>query len=288
MRGEMKSLVPMSLFPSPSLTSRTTSRSVGVSVPTRWSVGCVGRDHVVRRRSPPQWTGKLLRPRQIQKPFLPWCFAALPVTFRSWRRRSGSGQRRDPAGCRVPPRTGGQLRQGCPPGRADQRGIRECRARPDTPAEWRRARERRGRRIRDCAVQASDRGGHLVRLRLPQPRGAFDVGQQQRHRAGRQLVHGHIAPVQRRHLRVLAHGLGHMVSRCRATWCRPDTPSAASTSPRPRAKPHSPTASRSPNPSLMPYATPTRCSPCCNRQKLSSRSLPARTALSRTCLKALW
>ena len=29
-------------------------------------------------------------------------------------------------------------------------------------------------------------------------------------------------------------GLGHMVSRCRATWCRPDTPSAATTSPRPR------------------------------------------------------
>ncbi len=39
--------------------------------------------------------------------------------------------------------------------------------------------------VRECAVEPCDGLRHLLRLRFPQPRRAFDVGQQQGHRAGR-------------------------------------------------------------------------------------------------------
>ena len=38
-------------------------------------------------------------------------------------------------------------------------------------------------------IKACDGGRHLVRLGLPEPRGALDVGKQQRHRAGGKLAH---------------------------------------------------------------------------------------------------
>jgi hypothetical protein len=40
--------------------------------------------------------------------------------------------------------------------------------------------------IRQRLVQPRERRGHLLRLRLPEPGGVFDVGQQQRHGARRQ------------------------------------------------------------------------------------------------------
>ena len=43
----------------------------------------------------------------------------------------------------------------------------------------------RGNDVHECAVEPCDGFRHLVRLRFPQPRRAFDVGQQQGHRAGR-------------------------------------------------------------------------------------------------------
>ena len=62
----------------------------------------------------------------------------------------------------------------------------------------------------DRAVQLCQRGGHLLGLGFPQPRRALDVGQQQRHRSGRQqLTQAQLAPGQRWHLRVLAHGSQH-------------------------------------------------------------------------------
>ena len=62
---------------------------------------------------------------------------------------------------------------------------RSCRPRP-----VRRAARRRGRRAgRPSGIKSRNGGRHIVRLGLPQPRGALDVGQQQRHRAGRKLAH---------------------------------------------------------------------------------------------------
>jgi hypothetical protein len=40
-----------------------------------------------------------------------------------------------------------------------------------------------GDEIRSCIIQPCERGRHLVGLGFPQLRGAFDVGQQQRHGA---------------------------------------------------------------------------------------------------------
>ena len=39
------------------------------------------------------------------------------------------------------------------------------------------------------AIEPRDGGRHLLRLRLPEPRRALRVGQQQRHRSGRKLAH---------------------------------------------------------------------------------------------------
>jgi hypothetical protein len=56
-------------------------------------------------------------------------------------------------------------------------------------------------------IQVRNGGGHLVGLRLPHPRRALDVGQQQRHRSGRKVVHAHVAPVR------FAHANQHRVMR---------------------------------------------------------------------------
>ena len=53
--------------------------------------------------------------------------------------------------------------------------------------------------LNQCAVERRYSGGHLVRPRLPQPRRTLDVGQQQRHGAGRQVAHAQIAPFGLRH-----------------------------------------------------------------------------------------
>ena len=58
-----------------------------------------------------------------------------------------------------------------------------------------------GEQVRKRAVQARDGGRHLVRLGLPQPRRALDIGEQQRHRSGWQLAHAQLTPVHRRHVR---------------------------------------------------------------------------------------
>ncbi len=71
-------------------------------------------------------------------------------------------------------------------------------------------------------VQQRQRGGHLLGLGLPQPRRALDIGQQQRHRPGRQqLAHTQFTPGQRRHLRVLAHGSQHRCHNPCKTSARP-------------------------------------------------------------------
>src|SRR6185437_2457642 len=51
------------------------------------------------------------------------------------------------------------------------------------------------------AIQPRHRGRHLLRLALPQPRRALDVGQKQRHRSGRQLAHAQVPPAHRPHVR---------------------------------------------------------------------------------------
>src|SRR6185312_16179538 len=51
------------------------------------------------------------------------------------------------------------------------------------------------------AIKPRHRGRHLLRLALPQPRRALDVGQKQRHRSGRQLAHAQVPPAHRPHVR---------------------------------------------------------------------------------------
>ena len=46
-------------------------------------------------------------------------------------------------------------------------------------------------------VQPGYRGGHLFRLGLPKTGRTLDIGQQQRHRSGRQVAHAQVAPVHR-------------------------------------------------------------------------------------------
>src|SRR5262249_41587842 len=69
-------------------------------------------------------------------------------------------------------------------------------------------------------VEARDRSGHLVGLDLPQPRGALDVCQEQRHRSRRQqLAHAKVAPVDKRCVRAwidLAHASQHAAT----TWAK--------------------------------------------------------------------
>ena len=60
-------------------------------------------------------------------------------------------------------------------------------------------------------IQPRHRGGHLVGLGFPQPRGALDVGQQQRHGARRQLAHAQLAPVS------FAHASQHAIKRIAET-----------------------------------------------------------------------
>ena len=57
-----------------------------------------------------------------------------------------------------------------------------------------------GNELRGRPIQAGDGLGHGVRLGLPELSRALDVGEQQRHRAGRQqLGHGNLGPVSRAH-----------------------------------------------------------------------------------------
>jgi hypothetical protein len=70
-------------------------------------------------------------------------------------------------------------------------------------------------------IQQRDRSPHLVRLGLPQSRGALDVGEHERHRSRRQqLAHNQVAPVHRRRLRAginLAHASQHAGTAYRKT-----------------------------------------------------------------------
>jgi hypothetical protein len=50
--------------------------------------------------------------------------------------------------------------------------------------------------LRQRAIHAGDRDGHVVRLCFPQLRRALDVGEKQRHHPGWQkLTHAHVAPL---------------------------------------------------------------------------------------------
>ncbi len=130
MRGDTKSLVAMSLLPSPSLTRRTTSRSVGVSDAQPLAGVCVHRGHAAHRRSPRQWTGRCPRPTRRQSLPRPSHFAALPPKLRSRRPRSGTARRRCAPGWRVPRRRAAPLRGDCRHRRPARRGTRGCRERP--------------------------------------------------------------------------------------------------------------------------------------------------------------
>jgi hypothetical protein len=92
-----------------------------------------------------------------------------------------------------------------------------CRPRPARPGAHRHG---SGNDIGHDVVEARDRGGHFLGLGLPQPRGALDVSQQQRHRAGRQKpAHTKLAPVHQRRVRAwvdLAHASQHAAT----TWRR--------------------------------------------------------------------
>jgi hypothetical protein len=50
--------------------------------------------------------------------------------------------------------------------------------------------------LRQHAIQAGDRGGHLIGLRFPQLRRTLDVGEKQRHHPGWQkIAHADVAPL---------------------------------------------------------------------------------------------
>ena len=63
-----------------------------------------------------------------------------------------------------------------------------------------------GQQVGKSDVEPCDSVRHLRRLGLPQPRRAFDVGQQQRHRSGGKLAHEYVAPLS------FAHASQHPVA----------------------------------------------------------------------------